>query len=268
MKIYTKLLKFRILMIIVSISFFAIDCFSQDNKLDDIIYQNFDPLQLVSDDIFENESVSIPPLQTLIDSALIYSPLLQQQRILVEIKEIEFSRSKMEWTNYIGTVSDIKYGSITQTNYDNEVLQQDIIDASRYSLGFSLRITLFDIIKRKKEILIAQKQIDFANSKKDEVEKKIKEDLIVKYYTLLLKQRLLTIKNEIHEVQAVNYLLAEKEFLEGEINMSDYAGIVELTAKSSEGVENSRIEFKIAYFLLEQAVGRSISEIKKAIDTK
>ena len=48
--------------------------------------------------------------------------------------------------------------------------------------------------------------------------------------------------------------------------MSDYAGIIEITAKSSAGLENARIEFTIAYLMLEQAVGREISEIKKAIN--
>ncbi|MBT3210265.1 MAG: TolC family protein [Bacteroidetes bacterium] len=261
-----KLFRLRKVLIIVNIVLFSISAYSQVNELENIVYQEFDPLKLISDEIFENEGIALPPLQTLIDSAQIYSPLINQQRVLTEIKEIDLWKSRMDWTEYIGAITQVKYGSITQTDYENLLQDQTVSEASRYNVGLTLRLTLFDILTRGKNIQLVQKELDLANYKKEEVERMVKEEVITKYYTLLLKQRLLSIKNEIHQVQAINYKLAEKEFLEGEIDMSDYAGIIEITAKSSAGLENARIEFTIAYLMLEQAVGREISEIKKAIN--
>ena len=49
--------------------------------------------------------------------------------------------------------------------------------------------------------------------------------------------------------------MAEKQFLNGIINIAEYSSVTEIVSRSEADFESSKMEFRTAYMLLEEIVG-------------
>jgi outer membrane protein TolC len=244
--------------------------YSQEEGMEKLKASVFDPLKIGQESIFDDVNFYLPPLATIIDSALVHSPILAMYDSELEISKMELERKKNQWTDYLFSTSEIRYGST-----DNVVFSQDqstysntinAVVTTRYSIGLGLRISAFDMIDRKRKIIIANEENKIAQSRRDDMVRQITKEVTLLYNSVILNQRILTIKSETQQAKLIHFNMAEKQFLEGEIPVSEYAQIIEMIAKSSSEFETAKMDFTNAYFLLETAVGLNLQDIKNTTE--
>lgn len=249
---------------------FSMAVLGQEKDMEKLKASDFDPLKIGQESIFADDNIYLPSLATIIDSALVNSPSLKLYDSELEISRIEMDRKKKEWTDYLYTTSEFRYGST-----DNVVFSQDqaaysntinAVVTTRYSVGLGMHISAFDLTDRKRKIAIAGETNKIAQARREDMVRQITREVTLLYNSLILSQRILTIKSETQQAKLLHFNIAEKQFLEGEIQVSEYANIIEMIAKSSSEFETARMDFTNAYFLLETAVGFKLQEIKKSTE--
>lgn len=217
--------------------------------------KSFAVLNPIVDDISEK----LPTLQALIDSAIRYSPLVKLHNANISLNKRKILTEKRDWTSNFGMDANIRYGSV-----DNVVLSQtstetaDLISTSihtRYSTGLYVKLPLFDFVNRSNEIAIAKLEFEQAFQQKEQQIIELKKSIIAQYNDLLLKQKLLRLYNSNKETSELQLEMAENQFKNGRIELSDLARIHESHTKAITSFEIIKTEFIIAYYHLEEMTG-------------
>lgn len=255
------------------ISVLSFSGFAQVEEMELLKAQDIDALQIDAEDVFQNESFMLPPLTALIDSALVNSPLLKQYEALLEISQLEKEGVKHNWSKNIYGITEYKYGTTDNIILIDGVNPAQATSASGtsqqvnlFQVGAGLRISLYDLAQRKRQTSIAIAKYEYASAQRDEIALLIKREVTLLYNDVMLAQRMLAIKSETQQAKLLHFNLAEKQFLEGELAVSEYSKIIEMIAKSSGEYETAKMDFGTKYFLLEEAVGLKIDELKKALE--
>ncbi|MBK9392023.1 MAG: TolC family protein [Bacteroidetes bacterium] len=83
--------------------------------------------------------------------------------------------------------------------------------------------------------------------------------MITQYNDVLLKQRILKIKSRNMGNARINMDMVEAEFKNGQIPVSEYARISEMTSSSEADFETARSELTTSVMILEEMVGFKIN---------
>lgn len=218
----------------------------------------------ITDDI----SQYIPPLSVLMDSAIIMDPKIDFRDLQIEINERKSKSARRQWSKNFGLVADFRYG--TFDNYslnDAGALNPSYTYAKREELKFGygayLKFPLNDFYDRKNQIMIAQAETSQAESML-KLERNEKRQIILKQYNdLVLSQKILKIKAKSYETAKINLQMAEKEFLDGIIPVSEFARLSDIVSRSEIDFETIRMDFLTNYMMLEEITGIKLRTIKE-----
>jgi outer membrane protein TolC len=210
---------------------------------------------LMKDDI----SGILPPLETLIDSAITNDPhiLFRDQQIIVNTNK--FKANRIEWTKNIGIQADLRYGNF----YSYSTNSAGGIDPSissnhndtKYGGALYLNLPFYTLANRKNQLKIAKTEIEQAQSMALAQRDERRQLVITQYNDVILKQHLIKIKAKYLETARVNMQMIDKEFSNGIISVSEYARISETISRTETDFENARMDFLTAYMILEEIVG-------------
>lgn len=227
--------------------------------------QGFNP---ITDDI----SQYIPSLSVLMDSAIYFDPKIEFRDLQIEINKRKAISVKRQWSKNVGFVADVRYGtfdnySLSDVNSLNPSYSYAKREEFKFGYGAYLKYPLSDLYDRRNQILIAQAENEQAESML-KLEKNEKRQIILKqYYNLLLTQKLLKIKAKSFETAKINLQIAEKEFLDGIIPVSEFARLSDIVSRSEMDFETTKMDFLTEYMILEELTGiklRPIKEIKSS----
>ncbi len=196
----------------------------------------------------------LPPLELVLQHAMKNSPVLITQTALIDKREFEVKSAKKEWITGINISLGTQFGS-----YGNSVLDQINIG---YKGGLSINLSLYEILNRNNHVKVFEQNLIIAQGEKDELRQKLKEGVISQYNRLLLLHKLVQIRNEAKETALMNQLAAEKEFLAGELLISELASVNQITAKARVEFESSRMELQNQIMQLEELAGVKFSEMQ------
>ena len=82
-----------------------------------------------------------------------------------------------------------------------------------------------------------------------------RQKVIRQYNDLIVKQKIFRIKSKYLETARINQLMAEKEFLNGVIPVTEYSRLYSITSQAEENYESALMDFKTDYMLLEELTG-------------
>lgn len=241
------------LLIILSIGF-IINAQDTDTLEQDIDYSYINPIE-------EGIENHLPPLQTLIDSAISNSPLLKYKNSAEVISALNTKSVRKEWSKYIGVISDVKYGL-----FDNLVLGQDddgnvntglvsTTQQTRYSAGIYLKLPLQELIDRKNNIKMAEEEERMAEYEYQQEKKELRKLVIQQYNDLLLYQKLLKVKNDFVQDVLLQKQMAEEQFKDNEIEISELTRLSSMHSKALSEYESAKADFNNAYMMLQEIVG-------------
>ncbi len=217
--------------------------------------------QMKEFDLFKDNIESIlPPLETIIDSAIARNPYVKFRDLQVTVNKQKLKSNRLEWTRDVGLQTDVRYG--TFDNFASNVVegQNPALTSTRntqtnYGVGAYIRIPFYDFLSRKSQITSAKAEIAQAQSYSLVQRNELRQLVIKQYNEVIVKHRLLKIKSRYAETARINLAMAEKQFLNGVITVAEYSSTTEIVSRSETDFESSKMEFRTAFMILEEIVG-------------
>lgn len=202
---------------------------------------------------------NFPPLQTIIDSVIKRSGMVNFRNTHIEVMESTLASEQIYWARNMGIQADSRYGNLNNfsSNEDGEALSQVLTTSKQfnYSVGFYLKFPLFDVLNRKHQVKLAQLEVDEAKSMAAFQEEEIEQTVIRMYQNMVLRQKILLIRSTSLGDARVNMQMVEKEFKNGVVPLSEYVRITGMTSNMEADYETAMSEFITAKQMLEALAG-------------
>ncbi|MDJ1467839.1 TolC family protein [Cytophagaceae bacterium DM2B3-1] len=232
------------------------------------LYAQSTGTEYVADSIWQKKLFESPDkiLPVLIEAALQHAPEVEIELAEKEIVNQDAIIARKALLSGVSLVSAYNYGtagnlSVTESTINNPVNSFTTAKSSRYTVGVNLSLPLDKVFTRGNQL--KKKQIELHQT---ELNQKIKENDIRKevmglYQELVLTNRILLLSNESLNSMQIHKKMAEKEFVEGEIPVSEIVRVSEMYTKAAVSNEEVKSKLKSMYLLLEQRVGVKLSEL-------
>jgi outer membrane protein TolC len=206
------------------------------------------------------DSISIPPLTVMIDSAIAHNAMLKYFEQGIQAKKISLNMDSKAWTKNFGVQADIRYGTFDNFSTNTAEGQNPSLIATKtnqtnYGVGAYLKLPLSDFINHKNQIDLAKMEVEQAKSMAEVQRDQIRQMVIKQYNDLIMKLSLLKIKAKNLETSRMNMVMAEKEFQNGVIPLGTYSSMSETAGNTEISFEEAKVDFKTAYMILEELVG-------------
>jgi outer membrane protein TolC len=194
----------------------------------------------------------LPPLQALIDSALVHSPVLKGAGQEVLMSQYELTDAQKDWMQKINFAADFRYGS--QFDYSRLSssaggllpISESVI-APSYGIGVSAYMPVSDIFDHKRKKQKAKLKIEQSETRREELAQTVKQTVIAAYYDVLTAQKTLATRAEISASAGMLYDQSKLDYSENRIALADFT-------KANEAYLNAQNEVEIQKFTLFKAV--------------
>lgn len=202
----------------------------------------------------------IPPMQALIDSAIIHSPLLQKQKKQVLIRQLENSTIKQEWLKYINVFGTSNYGVYDNFSsiQDNTVIGSSINTGTsfRWSVGLTLSgAPLYDFFNKNTRSKIKTLEMQQEEDSYEDLKIQLTQLVIQQYNNTILSYQVMNIsyKNVVSNYTQLE--MSEQQFKLGELPIFSLANVREMYYKSKINLEKSKTDFQVNYLILQSICG-------------
>ncbi|MDR1170861.1 MAG: TolC family protein [Bacteroidales bacterium] len=202
----------------------------------------------------------LPPLQVLMDSALLRSPILRGASHEVTMSQYELTDAQKDWMQKINFAADFRYGS----QYDYSRLGESsgtvlpfsaTTLAPTYGLGVSAYMPVSDIFDHKRNMQKAKLKIEQSESRREEVAQTVKQSVIAAYYDVLTAQKTLATRAEISASAGMLYDQSKLDYAENRITLSEFTKANEAHLNAQNEVETQKFTLLKAVRTLEVIVG-------------
>jgi outer membrane protein TolC len=227
--------------------------------------QKFNPLTSNVEDV-------IPPLSVLLDSAVVHAAQVNYEGLHAMRNRYEIKRARLEWTQYFGANIDGSWGNwINSDTYlkdytpNSTVLTPPNVRSLRwdYALSVWMRFPLSSILKRPNEIMIGKKEVEMSLALRDQRANEARLEVIREYNAMLLAQARMKISNDYQEYTRIQMQMADLQFQNKEIEISEYARLKEIQIRGANDYEQYKSEFSMNYQLLEEMTGMKFNLINE-----
>ena len=203
-----------------------------------------------------NSDWNLPPLQTLINHALVHSPMLKSADLGIKIEEDGLKDVHREWMRKINFMADSRYGSML--DYSRMITMPGVSPATvmmSYGVGATASMSLADIFDRKRTKQKAKWRIEEAKISREEAVIGVTQMVITAYYEVLAAQKNFALANELNLTAGLVFNNAKMDFSQNRISMTDYAKENEAFLGAQNEVELQRFTLMRSIRLLELIVG-------------
>jgi outer membrane protein TolC len=202
---------------------------------------------------------ALPTLQTLIDSALIHSPILKGADGDILMSRYELTDAHRDWMQKINFTIDGRYGSMFDysrlANAGAFIPLSDNIYAMNYGVGMSAYMPISDMFDRKRKLQKAKLKIEQTENKRDETARMVKQSVITAYYDVLAAQKTLAARSEISLSANMLYDQSRLDYAESRITLAEFTKANETYLHARNEVETQKFTLLKAVRILEVIVG-------------
>jgi outer membrane protein TolC len=195
----------------------------------------------------------IPPLDQVLAVGLRHSPRVRSWEALERKTRHELERERKEWLDGISVGATTTYGS-----WGNDILNQT---QTGTVVGLTVRWSLFDLFGRGDAVGVLREELVATEAKTFEVMEDERADLISLYTDLRLAERLVAVNGEAAQTTAAHREMANAEFTQGDIPVSELARVTEISTKAKALFETAVSEYMKRYKLLENRIGVSLESL-------
>lgn len=212
-------------------------------------------------------SKRIPSIDSLKAIARENSPLLKYHDSDIEYFKENVGLARTKWLDYIYGDATYNYGMYDYLNSEQlaglPTSTQDYINtqASRYTVGISMKIPLSAFFNRNKNIRRETALLERAEQEKESTIREIERKLILDYNELLKAHKLLFIDGTILDTYKVQSMRAETDYKNGIISVSEYTRLQQQMNAAFKEFEKQKSEFLLAFMYLENTIGAKL-EVK------
>jgi len=117
----------------------------------------------------DNIELMLPPLETIIDSAIAKNPYVKFRDLQIVVNSKKLKSDRADWTRDIGFQTDVRFGTFNNfasnvVEGQNPALSSTINSQTNYGIGGYIRIPFYDFINRKNQIKQSKAEIEQAKS--------------------------------------------------------------------------------------------------------
>ncbi|MEI6048271.1 MAG: TolC family protein [Bacteroidota bacterium] len=224
------------------------------------------------DQFKDDISDKLPPLSVLIDSAIVNNANVQYKDQQLIINECKLRAKRVEWTRNFGLQANTGYGNLynytsSTTGGIDPIPTTSNRSQSQYNAAVYINMPINLFVDRKNQIKIAKIEIEQAQSLATAQRDELRQQIILQYNDLILKQRLFKIKVKNLETVKINMQMVEKQFLNGIVTITDYTRMLGDVAGLETDFEKARMDFVTSYMILEVIVGMKFHLVKTIPET-
>jgi outer membrane protein TolC len=219
--------------------------------------------------LIEDITLRLPPLEDLIDSAIVHSPQIKYYDADIGAWRYRVKSVGRTWMRnfYIdGYIQSDWWDATTSNKYYSQGTVDDIYSYQNSLRGLgsiSFRIPMQDFWDRKNQMKTATKEIEKSMASKDNVILELRQKIITQFNQLIVNQKILKNANESVIAGAMNKEMGDKEFLNGQSTLYDLAYIMEMYRVAVYNYETSRNAFYNSYMILQELCGFKFNVINK-----
>lgn len=214
------------------------------------------------DDGFGSDLPNIPPLQQLIDSALVNSPLMRRFDAAIELEKLDLSFERRQWLDYLYVEGNTRYGVYDQIYFqglaDGVESPVGFLNQRRqawYYGGVSIKLPISTFINQKKRLQQTHLSLDIINHEKEMMADELQKSIIEAYYTVLFRYESMNTFYAIYQDLKVAYRDAQNRLEEQKIGFNDYAILSSTYGKAKNDWDQARSDFLISLNLLRFMTG-------------
>jgi outer membrane protein TolC len=208
-------------------------------------------------------------LPQLIESAVEYSPAVKRLQSNVDGLKENLQVSK----NFIFSALNVNSSANYGTNFSALNNQQtpnpgNILTSTQtlfYNVGIGFQLPLTHLLNRKHQLKAGKAQVEMAKSEKENVAFGVKQDVIKLYHEFKLAHRLLGIAAKNKQSSQINYQMVEKDFLQGQVTVSQLSTVLEIANKSVVDFETYLNQFQQLYMQLETLTNAKLTTLLKQV---
>jgi outer membrane protein TolC len=222
---------------------------------------------LVSQSIAFSQTASVgamrklPTLDQVLDMAVRQSPTIKESAAMTDHFRQASSLTAKSWMDKIfvdmgGQLSNS--GTLMAINNNvsiNEFNSATWLSANSVRAGLVIRLSLFDVVARKQQIQQANIRTVAAEQRTNYVRQEVKLLIIERYKEAELAYTLLALKSEKKYALKMQKELAEKEFQQGQLSLSELTRITEATINALTDFERTKADYEKLYLQLEVLTG-------------
>lgn len=206
---------------------------------------------------------ALPELDTLISAALEFSPILKGKEAQIGRSEAEVKIRKREWSNRVFTDAGGGYANnysvLTVANGDAGGFESVALGSGNsMRVGVTARISLFDVLGRNQLIERAKAEKEMNEFGLQVAEQELKALITQVYTQLKLGKKLVEVNTRTFYTLSAQLEMAEKEFRQGEIHITELARVTEIKSKAEVALEQAKANYENLYYQLEILVGQDL----------
>lgn len=205
----------------------------------------------------------LPPLDSLFEIGLRNFPLVRLEKAQAESYRWNLHYVKRLWTQGLGVFYNYSWGNLPFFSGPLNGVGQQVTLFEGYRVGIDLRLNLFDYLGYKGRVGQAREAWNVAKIKKEVEAFNYRKDVADYYTNLVGAQRLFKARNEDLFVQKIACDVAEKEYREGVIKISEYARQRNVLSIAIAAQEDAKRLYTNWYERLQVILGVKLNTIKR-----
>lgn len=203
--------------------------------------------------------IVIPPLETVIDSALAHNASVRFRKLDIAVKSADLTSEKNYWMRNMGVQADTRYGTFDNFSSNNNGQSTTIFNTTsqqfNYGMGLYIKFPIVDMINRRNQIKRAETEVEKAKMLANQQEQELRQYIIKLYYDLVMKQRVLNIQALALGNARANLDMVETGFRNGTVPVVEYVRISDIASRVEADFERAKSEFITAKLILEDFTG-------------
>lgn len=203
----------------------------------------------------------LPPLDSLQQLALYNSASVKFQQALIRKGEAQIAFSKKLWQNNIMANFNMATGNQNLLMLNNASDLQSTSITNGYRAGLNINIPLYEFSGRNARIQLHREELDAAIYKKDESEMLLSRQVNQEYFQLIAAQRILKIRADAVESAQLSLMMAEQQFQQGLIPITEWSRVKEITAKAETEYAMAYASFFTYFHQFEDLIGIPLKEL-------
>ncbi|RIJ42526.1 TolC family protein [Pontibacter oryzae] len=202
----------------------------------------------------------LPPLDTVLLWAETAAPLVKIQKSYIDKNTAFISNAKKQWLQ--GLTGDLSYGASDQVFLlqENGGAQSINNFNNGYRASITMRVNLYDVVGRKSLVEMAQHEYEVSRHRHAATQQEVRAKAIALYFETESAQRVLQIKSEVLQVAKLNRMYSEKKFNEANIDVTEFARIIEIATKAEMEFEVAKRELYTSFYLLNELTGKHLEK--------
>ena len=213
---------------------------------------------------FENPAVALP---LLVAAAVQHSAALEAIKTDQRITHEDLQMARKAILSSIILSNNFGYGNIASVTVADQSLLSNVGSTSsqtHYSTAINLNLPLDRLVSRRNQINRQQLQYQKLEHLQQAQEDGLRQSIIELYQNVLLDRKVLALRQQAYYSAQVNYQLAEKQFKNGEILLSEMSQLNDRYINAAIEQQNARSRYETAFMVLEDFVGGKISVLMTA----